>query len=102
MRLLAIAVCLMLIALLVGNASAQEVTRTASLSITLGTGTCADAKVHATVPSQYHTALKAGFGVWWDRKTYELCWLRQERSLVIVWEDGHAERLPAQAFEAGA
>ena len=100
MRILAIVACLALLALIVGSANAQ--TRTASQSVTLGTVSCTDPNIRARVPPELHDRLKAGTGVWFDRKTYELCWLRDERRIIVVWEDGHVEALPATVFEAGA
>jgi hypothetical protein len=80
---------------------AQEVTRTASSSITLGTGPCSP-QMLTRVPPQFHERMRSGSGVWWDRKTYDICWLREGAQIVVLWEDGSFEAFPAEAFEAGA
>jgi hypothetical protein len=103
MKATAIAALLFLLALVVhhGPTYAQEVTRTASSSITLGTGVCS-AQMLVNVPPQFHARMRSGSGVWWDRKTYDICWLREGARIVVLWEDGSLEAFPANAFEAGA
>ena len=103
MKCTAIAALLLLLSLLVchGPTYAQDVTRTASSSITLGTGACSP-QMLASVPPQFHDRMRAGSGVWWDRKTYDLCWLREGARIIVLWEDGALEAYPAAAFESGA
>lgn len=95
-------VCLFLLVFVVWNAPAQEVTRTASQSITLGAGPCIEQAVLSKVKPEYREKLTRGHGIWFDRKTYELCWLREDGKIFVIWEDGTLQGFLASVFEGGA
>lgn len=98
MKILAIVVCVFLLSAVVAHAQ----TVSASQSVTLGSGSCTSPDVLAKVKPEYHPRLQKGTGVWFDRKTYELCWLREEGKIIVVWEDGTVQGFNAAVFEAGA
>ena len=102
MKILAIVVCLFLLVFVVWTAPAQEVTRTASQSITLGSGPCIAQAVLSKVKPEYREKLTRGHGIWFDRKTYELCWLREDGKIFVIWEDGTFQGFLASVFEGGA
>lgn len=100
MKIVAIILCTLALVLFVSNTKAQTVS--VSQSIILGTGACTDAKVLAKVKPDHHARLSKGHGIWFDRKTYELCWLKEDGRIFVVWEDGTMDAFPAAPFEAGA
>ena len=98
MRILAIAACLFLLAMLVAGCATVPPERGARYSngrdsVELFSGPCTDSKVIAHLPQELRDKLKAGHGTY-DGKPYALCWIRVQGGIVVVWEDGGMGQIP--------